>query len=350
MVITTLQSKWGTYCVKNITTILAATALLIAAASACAQDIRATVDGNLVSFPDVQPVMMNDRVMVPVRGVFEHMNADVKWDGTQNTVTAYRGTDTIELKLNSYTAMMNHQQMTLDSPAIMHQGRTLVPLRFLSEALGATVDWRADTRMVEIRTTNVPQPGYNMMRIEAGTVIPFQLKEKLTSNNSRVGDKFTASIDTSGMASYQGIPMSAVLEGHVDMARPKSGDTPGVLGLAFDRIRFADGRTAMLNGSLIGLDSDSVTNEDGRLVAKDKAKDDNLKYIGYGAGAGALVAILTKGNIITSSLIGAALGLLLGETQKDPKQARDVTLDSGSKFGVRLTRDMMFNMPMVDRS
>jgi hypothetical protein len=51
-----------------------------AAALAGAQDIRATVDGTYVNFPDVPPMMVKSRVMVPLRGVFEHMGATVLWD------------------------------------------------------------------------------------------------------------------------------------------------------------------------------------------------------------------------------------------------------------------------------
>lgn len=317
-------------------------ALLVGAlaTTAMAQSIRASVDGTMVNFPDVQPTMMSGRVMVPVRGVFEHMNADVEWDGSQRIVTAFRSTDTIWLKLNSKTASINGNQVPLETPAVMHNGRTMVPLRFISEALGASVDWISESRTVEIKTGGPTMNTNNPMRIERGTVLPFQLKTKLTSNNSKVGDKFTANIDTSGLVNYQGIPEGTVLEGRVDAVSAKTGDTPGVLGLAFDRLRFKNGTSMPISGALIGLDSDSISNENGRLVAKPKAVNDNLKYVGYGAGAGTLVAILTKGNLLTSTLIGAALGLILGEIQKNPTQARDVTLDTDSKFGVRITNDL----------
>jgi hypothetical protein len=106
-----------------------------------------------------------------------------------------------------------------------------------------------------------------------------------------------------------------------------------------------DGQTFAIYGSLIGLDANSVTNDNGRLVAKDGAKDDNLKYVGYGAGAGALVAIVTNGNILTSTLIGGALGWLFGEIQKDPSKSRNVALESGTRFGVRLTNEFAFRVP-----
>lgn len=337
MTITTLKIQSNAALAKSFTIAVLAGAL---ASTALAQDIRASVDGTMVRFPDVQPTMMNGRVMVPVRGVFEHMDAEVKWDESQRLVTAFRGNDTIWLKLNANTASINGNQVALETPAVMHMGRTMVPLRFISEALGASVDWISASRTVEIKTGGPIAHNNGSMRIEQGTVLPFQMKAKLTSKDSKVGDKFNANIDTNGLVNYQGIPEGTILEGHVDTVSAKSGETPGVLGLAFDRLKFKDGTSLPIYGALIGLDNESISNEGGRLVAKSKAKDDNLKYVGYGAGAGTLVALLTKGNLLTSTLIGAALGLIIGELQKDPTQARDVTLENDTRFGVRITRDL----------
>lgn len=183
------------------------------------------------------------------------------------------------------------------------------------------------------------------MRVDTGTVLPFRLSQSLSSNDSEVDDTFRAVLDSSVSSNYQGLPSGSILEGHVDYVRAKSGDTPGLLGLAFDRVRLPDGQVYSVYGTLIGLDSESVVNENGRLVAKAGAKKDNLKYVGYGAGGGALVALLTRGNILTNSIIGAALGFLYGEIQKDPSKVRDVSLDTTTKFGVRLTRDFTFQVP-----
>lgn len=220
----------------------------------------------------------------------------------------------------------------------------MVPLRFVSEAMGASVDWIASTRTVEINTMGVNSSRNTspIVRLDTGTVIPFQLNQRLSSNGSSVGDKFSAMLDTSGTSDYQGMTSGAILEGHIDAARAKTGDTPGVLGLAFDRIRMPDGQIYKVYGSLIGLDAKSVENDNGRLVAKPGAAKNDLKYVGYGAGAGALVSIITKGNLLSNTLIGGALGFLFGEIKKDPSKARDVTLESGTKFGARLTRDMSF--------
>lgn len=279
------------------------------------------------------------------------MKADVVWDAESRIVTATRGTDVIVLPLNSRTATVNGRIVTLDAPARLIRGRTMVPLRFLSESLGADVEWIAGTRTVEITTSaaNTPPPlhaGYTLMTMDSGTVIPFSLDRPLGSNGASVGDKYTATIDTGDSNNYLGLVKGAVLEGHVDVARAKVDDVPGVLGLKFDRIRTPDGQTYLISGTLIGLDPKSVENDNGRLVAKPGAKNDNLKFVGYGAGGGALVAILTNGNLITNAIIGGALGYLYGEIKQDPSKARDVNLKAGTTFGARLTRDFAFQSPV----
>lgn len=347
---------------RNYAKGMLALSVLAAASVGFAQDIRVTIDGDAVSMQDAHAVMLNDRVMVPVRGVFEHMNASVDWNPNSQIVTAKHRSTTISLPINSYTAMVNDRTVNLDSPAVIHNGRTMVPLRFISEALGADVKWDARARNVLITsdmmadntgttgvgTGNTGNTGGGnnsdlpMYMLSAGTVIPFTLDKALNSKTANVGDTFTAMIDTKNDAHYQDMPKGTVLEGRVDVARAKDGDTPGVLGLEFDRVRLPNGNVYPISGALIGLDSKSVENLNGRLTAKPGSRNDNLTYIGYGAGGGVLMAILTKGNILTSALIGGALGLLLGEIQKNPGQSREVDLAAGSPFGVRLTRDLEF--------
>ena len=324
----------------------------LSAANATQADTQVTVNGTMVSFADVQPMMTNNRVMVPVRGVFEHLNADVTWDAVNQQVIAQRGTDTITLPVNSMTAMVNGSQVRLDTPAIVVRGRTMVPLRFLSESLRASVDWLSAARTVAIWTSgNEPNPnnnnngtGYTTMVLESGTVLPFRLNKEISSKTAEKGDKFTATLDPSDFDNYQGMPNGAILEGHVDVVQPMEDGTPGVLGLAFDKVRTTDGRTYSVDGTLIGLDNKSVKNENGRITAKSGAKND-LKYVGYGAGAGALVALITKGNVVTTTLIGSAIGYLFGEL--DRQKARDVTLKTDTKIGVRLLDDLAIRVPTV---
>lgn len=99
------------------------------------------VDGAVVEFTEQDPVIVNDRTLVPMRAIFEKMGAEVEWIDTTRTVNAKRGTTTISLTIDSTTAYKKGQPVKLDvAPTIMN-GRTMVPLRFISEALGADVEW-----------------------------------------------------------------------------------------------------------------------------------------------------------------------------------------------------------------
>jgi hypothetical protein len=141
--------------------------LLVAAWAACAaqaqqpvnvQDedsklaIKVTVNGKLVNFSGTTPMMAGSRILVPMRGVFEMLGAGVRWDGATRTVHASSGSTTIALALGKNEATVNGKTVTLDQPAMSVEGRTMVPLRFLSQALGAKVDWLAADRTVAIVT------------------------------------------------------------------------------------------------------------------------------------------------------------------------------------------------------
>jgi len=352
MVLTVLRNRSRPNAARRLYAMLAVAALSTLG-FANSYDIRATVDGDLVNFPDVQPMMSNGRVLVPVRGVFEHMNANVDWDADTQTVSAQRGNDNIRLQINSHNATVNGRDVNLDSPATFYRGRTMVPLRFLSESLGAQVQWIENTRTVEINSQDAPRqqpplPRWTSVHLASGTVIPFRLEQRLSSNRSRQGDSFSATLDSDRGSNYQGIPRGATLQGHVAIAQAKHGQTPGVLGLVFDSVTMPDRKSYAIHGSLIGLDSDSVTNRGDRMEANPGA-DDNLKWVGYGAGGGALLGILTKGNVITDAAIGGALGFMFNQSQRDNSNVRDVVCESGTQFGVRLTRYFEFRMPTPNR-
>lgn len=114
-----------------------------------------------MQFTGVQPQVVNGRVLIPSRGVLEQMGAYVGWDAATRAVIAQRGDKDVSLPIGSRTATVNGQLVTLDVPAMIISGTTMVPLRFLSEALGAGVVWDNATRTVAITTagtTPTPTP------------------------------------------------------------------------------------------------------------------------------------------------------------------------------------------------
>ncbi|MBI3924695.1 MAG: hypothetical protein HY319_04080 [Armatimonadetes bacterium] len=130
--------------------IVALTALLLLMATgASAQQVRTTLDGRTLHF-DQPPVMQDGRVLVPLRGIFENLGADVVYDAANRTIKATRGSRVVELTLGSQVARVDGRTLYLDVPAMSVSGRTVVPLRFVSESLGADVTWNAATKTVAI--------------------------------------------------------------------------------------------------------------------------------------------------------------------------------------------------------
>ena len=112
-------------------------------------NITVLLDGQQIDF-DVHPITINNRTMVPVRAIFEALGAKVDWDEPTQTITATRQNDTIELTINSSTMNVNNTIKTLDTPAIMHGDRTLVPVRAISEAFDCQVGWDEKIKTVSI--------------------------------------------------------------------------------------------------------------------------------------------------------------------------------------------------------
>lgn len=120
-----------------------------AAMAAPGNDVTVTLDGEQVSF-DQPPVIQDGRTLVPMRAIFEAMGASVDWDGATRTVTSVRDDVTIVLTIDSNAMVKNDQVIALEVPAQIQNGRTLVPLRAIADAFGADVHWDGATRSVTI--------------------------------------------------------------------------------------------------------------------------------------------------------------------------------------------------------
>ncbi len=121
-----------------------------------ASDIAVNLNGEWMQF-DVDPVLMNDRTMVPFRAIFEALGCTVSWDDATQTAIGVRNGVEIELPIGFTRATVGGNGQVLDQPAVLKDGRTLVPLRFVSEALGAKVKWTDETQTVSILATVPPE-------------------------------------------------------------------------------------------------------------------------------------------------------------------------------------------------
>ena len=117
-----------------------------------AEDITVKVNGEAVSF-DQPPIIQDERTLVPLRAIFEAMGASVEWDQETQTVTASRSSDTVSLTIGSSTLYKNDEVIMLDVPAQIVNERTLVPARAVAESFSAFVDWDGETQTVVITDT-----------------------------------------------------------------------------------------------------------------------------------------------------------------------------------------------------
>ncbi|PTQ54591.1 MAG: copper amine oxidase domain protein [Hydrogenibacillus schlegelii] len=119
--------------------------------SGAAQGIRVYVNGELLAF-DVAPKVENGRTLAPIRAIAEALGLTVTWNEQTREVTLANGEKTITLQIGNPTARVDGQAVALDAPPTVERGRTLVPLRFVSEALGAGVDWVPEGQVVAVTT------------------------------------------------------------------------------------------------------------------------------------------------------------------------------------------------------
>ena len=140
---------------KKIISVILITLMLLTMTASANGEISVFVNGNKLSF-DVPPQTVNDRTMVPLRAIFESLGATVEWFEETRTVKATLGDKVISLTLDSNLMYVNESTVTLDAPAFETGGRTLVPVRAISEAFGATVGWEEETKTVSITTVKAP--------------------------------------------------------------------------------------------------------------------------------------------------------------------------------------------------
>ena len=146
---------------KKISTVIIMLFLLLAVtgyAMAATVPIRVFVDGTEVQFTDQKPYINADnRTLVPVRFVSEALGAEVDWIALTRTVKINYEGKLILLEIGLKKATVGTSLVTLDTAPAITNDRTMVPLRFVSECLGARVEWEGSTRIIYI-TTGAAEP------------------------------------------------------------------------------------------------------------------------------------------------------------------------------------------------
>jgi hypothetical protein len=191
-------------------------------------------------------------------------------------------------------------------------------------------------------------------RIPADTVIRVELERDLDGARAREGDRFTAVLSPRDRS---GFPLDTRFEGVVTESQRSTKDRPGILDAEFRTAILPDGDRLRMVGHLASLArKDNRRDENGRLISRrDKKKDGNgkvdLKWVGIGAGAGAVLATIMGESFFRGVLLGGLGGAVYGYLNRDKgdnKSSRnrddyhDVVLAKGSTFGIRLDEEVDF--------
>ncbi|MDD4548902.1 MAG: N-acetylmuramoyl-L-alanine amidase [Syntrophomonadaceae bacterium] len=134
------------------------------------------LDGKQLSF-EVPPVIENDRTLVPLRAIFEAMGASVNWNNDTRTVTSTKGTTTVVLPIGSTNPVVNGITQKIDVPAKIVNDRTLAPLRFVGEAFGGKVGWDNNTRTITITSPVITPPAKPDNPVNSGNDKKYQVAE-----------------------------------------------------------------------------------------------------------------------------------------------------------------------------
>lgn len=178
--------------------------------------------------------------------------------------------------------------------------------------------------------------------VPVGTVIPLKMDTYLSSDSSRVGDRFTATVSSD--VAIDGtivVPVGAKVEGHVtSVESAQRGSKAGTIAVAFDRLIIPDRGTIAVDGSLTTLDRNarrSIENvDDEDRVEGDSRTRKAVVFIGGGAGAGAVIGAVAGG--AKGAAVGAGLGAVLGTIGVLVSKGDKADVTPGTEFGMMIER------------
>ncbi len=177
---------------KKIVSFILTMAILLTALSACAASTDCVTIvlqiGNSqmrvnekAQALDCEPVIVNDRTLVPIRAVIEAMGGNVLWEQETKTATLNYGDDEIKLTIGDTTAYLNDEPNVLDTAPAIINDRTMLPIRFIAESFSFEVTWNNETREITIEKLTEENNMNNQIKIKVGDKI---LTATLAENSS----------------------------------------------------------------------------------------------------------------------------------------------------------------------
>lgn len=179
-----------------------------------ASEVRISVDGRAVQFPDEHPYVdrRSNLTMVPLAFVSDKLGAATKWDGNLKQITIKLNRDTIIFVIGDNHALVNGRRVDFEGAAALKNGRTMVPVRFISEVLHANVEWQSTRNLVSIMTSvaHVPKGTWiwdsHIIKQDQEKMISFAKMKGVTSIYLQVDRDIDPAI-------YEGFIRKAISEG-----------------------------------------------------------------------------------------------------------------------------------------
>lgn len=151
-------------------------------------ELGVQVNGEKITFTDTQPYIdeKTGSTMVPAREIAEKLGAEVAWDRSLEQVTFRSQYATSLLTIGQKVASVDGKQVELDAPAVLKNDRTMVPLRAVSESLGADVDWAGERNLVLITSVDKAQKSTwiwdsKLIATDGDSILQFAANQKLTA-------------------------------------------------------------------------------------------------------------------------------------------------------------------------
>jgi len=322
----------------------------------------------------IPPIVDNGNTLVPMRDIFQALGATVVWNPNDSSISAQRQSTHVWLQIGNKAARVDNRQVWLAQAPIVSNGSTLVPLRFVSEALGAQVSWNGGQRIVNIDMPGLdyhpyPNNGHNanngnngwnhgdnhqrpdhsarnFITIPADSVVPVTLDSRLSSQTARRGDEFWATVVSNHVGDSE-FPQGTKLKGVVTDVTRRTNKEPGALRVDFRSVELPNGSQQSIDGSLVSLDKNDVRQtKSGRITATHKKSTDggaDSTTVLVGAGAGYVLGhVLLGQNSVLSGALGALGGYLYGNNKNDKDNPKEAVVPAGTKLGVRLNQDVRY--------
>jgi hypothetical protein len=303
------------------------------------------VNGHLLR-TSAAPIKVSGRTLVPMRDIFQALGASVNWNRLTREITAQHGASDVRLQIGRRQAMVDGREIVLDQAPVLHEGATMVPLRFVAEGLGAEVHWNEALNQASVSTAgSAGQPaqtstGGRTIVIPADTVVPVRLNSPISSADARVGDSFTATVVSEQRGDSE-FPPGSILEGHVRGVHRHRGGSPGVLDVVFRAVETPDGTRYTIHGELIALDDDTVrTNARGRLMARRDVGNAPFQFVGVGPGGGHMLGRVTWRNGAVANVRRATGAFLYRQNRRS--RTGDAIVPRSATFGVRMTESVSY--------